>query len=36
MKREIAKYVVECDTCQRVKVDHLKHCGNLHPLDILK
>ncbi|WVZ70714.1 LOW QUALITY PROTEIN: hypothetical protein U9M48_019357 [Paspalum notatum var. saurae] len=38
MKREIAKYVFECDVCQRVKADHLKpvemgghtyglHCG---------
>ncbi|WVZ76063.1 hypothetical protein U9M48_024065 [Paspalum notatum var. saurae] len=25
MKREIAKYVFECDMCQRVKADHLKH-----------
>ncbi|WVZ71045.1 hypothetical protein U9M48_019671 [Paspalum notatum var. saurae] len=24
MKREIAKYVSECDVCQRVKTDHLK------------
>ena len=24
MKREIAKYVSECDTCQRVKASHLK------------
>ncbi|WVZ80302.1 hypothetical protein U9M48_027792 [Paspalum notatum var. saurae] len=24
MKREIAKYVSECDICQRVKADHLK------------
>ncbi|WVZ87921.1 hypothetical protein U9M48_034495 [Paspalum notatum var. saurae] len=24
MKREIAKYVSECDVCQRVKADHLK------------
>ena len=24
MKREIAKYVAECDTCQRVKASHLK------------
>ncbi|WVZ52210.1 hypothetical protein U9M48_003292 [Paspalum notatum var. saurae] len=24
MKREIAKYVTECDVCQRVKADHLK------------
>src|SRR6185436_11545830 len=24
MKREIAKYAAECDTCQRVKASHLK------------
>ncbi|WVZ70626.1 hypothetical protein U9M48_019274 [Paspalum notatum var. saurae] len=24
MKQEIAKYVSECDVCQRVKADHLK------------
>jgi hypothetical protein len=34
MKREIAKYVPECDTCQRVKVDHLRPVGNLQPLSI--
>jgi hypothetical protein len=34
MKREIAKYVSECDTCQRVKVDHLRPTGNLQPLSI--
>ncbi|WVZ48679.1 hypothetical protein U9M48_000098 [Paspalum notatum var. saurae] len=27
MKREIAKYVSECDVCQRVKADHLKPAG---------
>ncbi|WVZ63373.1 hypothetical protein U9M48_013010 [Paspalum notatum var. saurae] len=27
MKREIAKYVSECDICQRVKADHLKPAG---------
>jgi hypothetical protein len=29
MKREIAKYVFECDTRRRVKIDHLRHAGNL-------
>ena len=29
MKREIAKYVAECDTCQRVKAGHLKVAGTL-------
>jgi hypothetical protein len=32
MKREIAKYVSECDTCQRVKASHLKVTGTLQPL----
>jgi hypothetical protein len=34
MKREIAKYVSECDTCQRVKTSHLKVAGTLQPLPI--
>jgi hypothetical protein len=34
MKREIAKYVSECDTCQRVKANHLRPVGNLQPLSI--
>jgi hypothetical protein len=34
MKREIAKYVSECDTCQRIKADHLRPTGNLQPLSI--
>jgi hypothetical protein len=34
MKREIAKYVSECDTCQRVKASHLKASGTLQPLPI--
>jgi hypothetical protein len=34
MKREIAKYVSECDICQRIKVDHLRPVGNLQPLSI--
>jgi hypothetical protein len=34
MKREIAKYVSECDTCRRIKVDHLRPVGNLQPLSI--
>jgi hypothetical protein len=36
MKREIAKYVAECDTCQRVKIDHLKPARNLQPFSILE
>ncbi|WVZ75776.1 hypothetical protein U9M48_023808 [Paspalum notatum var. saurae] len=35
MKREIAKYVSECDVCQRIKSDHLKPAGMLKPLAIL-
>jgi hypothetical protein len=34
MKREIAKYVSECDTCQRVKASHLKASGTLQLLPI--
>jgi hypothetical protein len=34
MKREIAKYVFDCDTCQWVKASHLKAAGALQPLPI--
>ena len=34
MKREIAKYVGECDTCRRVKADHLRPAGLLQPLSV--
>ena len=34
MKREIAKYVAECDTCQRVKASHLKVARTLQHLPI--
>jgi hypothetical protein len=34
MKREIAKYASECDTCQRIKANHLKVAGTLQPLPI--
>jgi hypothetical protein len=34
MKREISKYISECDTCQRVKASHLKVAGTLQPLPI--
>jgi hypothetical protein len=34
MKREIAQYVAECDTCQRIKASHLKSAGALQPLYI--
>src|SRR5438128_11291311 len=32
MKREIARYVVECEVCQKVKAEHLKPTGALQPL----
>jgi hypothetical protein len=34
MKREIAQYVSECDTCQRIKASHLKSASALQPLSI--
>jgi hypothetical protein len=34
MRREIAKYVSECDVCQRVKASHLRTSGTLQPLPI--
>ena len=34
MKREIAKYVSECDTCQRIKASRLKVAGTMQPLPI--
>jgi hypothetical protein len=34
MKREIAQYVSECDTCQRINASHLKSAGALQPLSI--
>ena len=34
MKREIARYVFECDICKRVKASHLRSAGPLQPLSI--
>jgi hypothetical protein len=34
MKREITRYVSECDTCQKVKADYMKPGGLLQPLSI--
>ena len=34
MKREIAKYVAECHTCQRVKAEHQSPARKLQPLPI--
>jgi hypothetical protein len=36
MKRETARYVSECDTCRKVKVDYMKPRGLLQPLSILE
>jgi hypothetical protein len=34
MRREITKYVCECDTCRRVKANHLRSIRNLQSLSI--
>ncbi|WVZ80091.1 hypothetical protein U9M48_027597, partial [Paspalum notatum var. saurae] len=34
MKRKVAEYVALCDVCQRVKAEHQKPAGLLHPLKI--
>jgi hypothetical protein len=34
MKREIAEYVVICDSCQRIKVEHQRPVGLLQSLQI--
>jgi activator of HSP90 ATPase len=34
MKKEIAAYVVRCDTCCRVKAIHMKPAGLLQPLSV--
>jgi hypothetical protein len=34
MKCEAARYVSECDTCQKVKADYMKPGGLLQPLSI--
>jgi hypothetical protein len=36
MKHEAARYVSECDTCQKVKADYMKPGGLLQPLSILE
>jgi hypothetical protein len=35
MKCKIAHYVSECDICQKVKADYMKHGGLLQPLNVL-
>jgi len=34
MKRDIAEYVALCDTCHRVKAEHQRPAGLLHPLKV--
>jgi hypothetical protein len=34
MKKEIAAYVVRCDTCCRVKAIHMRYTGLLQPLSV--
>jgi hypothetical protein len=34
IKRDVAEYVTLCDTCQRVKVEHQRPAGLLHPLQV--
>jgi hypothetical protein len=36
MKQEIAKFVSECHTCQRVKAEHQSPVGLMQPLNILE
>jgi hypothetical protein len=36
MKREIAQYVAQCDTCQRTKAEHHRPAGLLQPLPVPK
>jgi hypothetical protein len=35
MKRKIARYVLECDTCRKIKADYMKPGGLLQQLNIL-
>jgi hypothetical protein len=34
LKRDVAEYVVVCDTCQRVKAEHQRSAGLLQPMKI--
>jgi hypothetical protein len=34
MKRDIARYVAECDVCHRIKAEHQRPAGTLQPLAI--
>ncbi|WVZ64524.1 hypothetical protein U9M48_014026 [Paspalum notatum var. saurae] len=35
MKIDVAKYVVSCSVCQRVKIEHKRSAGKLQSLDVL-
>ena len=34
MKRDIARFVAECDVCRRIKAEHQRLAGTLQPLSI--
>jgi hypothetical protein len=34
LKRDVATHVAMCEVCQRVKVEHQRQAGLLHPLKI--
>jgi hypothetical protein len=34
LKRDVASHVVVCDVCQRVKAEHQRPAGLLHPLKV--
>src|SRR3954471_23875461 len=36
MKRDIARFVAECDVCRRIKAEHQRPAGTLQPLPIPK
>src|SRR3954462_7108961 len=36
MKRDIARFVAECDVCRRIKAEHQRPAGTLQPLPILE
>jgi hypothetical protein len=36
LKKDVASHVALCDVCQRVKAEHQRHAGLLHPLKITK
>ena len=34
MKKKLAEYIAKCLTCQKIKVEHQRPGGELHPLEI--